>query len=408
MTKLLAINNYYYRRGGAEVVFFEQNRLLGNTGWQVIPFAMQHEKNLDTPWSRYFVSEIEYGVHYSAAQKLVKATKAVYSLEARRKLRKLLQRTKPQIAHCHNIYHHISPSILPVLKEFNLPTVLTLHDLKITCPAYNMLLRGSICERCKGGSTHHVLLNRCIKDSFLLSGAVFLESVLHGFLGSYEKNIDRFVVPSKFYLEKLAEWGWDSRRFVHIPNFVDVKKHFPVFSPGRHFVYFGRLSREKGVNTLIRAAAHARVELFIVGVGPQERELRSLAQQLGAKVTFSGFLSGEALHEAIRSSRATVLPSEWYENGPISVLESYALGKPVIGASIGGITEMIKQEETGLTFKSGSVEDLTERLLSMARLPDREVVQMGQCARGFAEAEFSAERYLERILALYATMKDQG
>jgi glycosyltransferase involved in cell wall biosynthesis len=404
LSTLLSINNYNYRRGGAEVVFLEQNSLLRSVGWNVVPFAMRHAKNLYTPWERFFVSEIEFGERYSPWQKAVLACKAIYSWEARRNLQQLLNAVRPDLAHCHNIYHHLSPSVLPVLKSFGLPIIVTLHDLKLVCPAYTMLAQGSRCERCKGGKLYELLHNKCMKGSVVLSGVVFFEALVQRFLKSYRQNVDRFVVPSQFYVEKFVEWGWERDAFVHIPNFVDVQTHFPDFSPGRHFLYFGRLSPEKGIATLVEAAALAEVPISIVGTGPQEGELRRLAHERRAMVTFHGYLAGEKLHQAVRSARATVLPSEWYENGPLSVLESYALGKPVIGAAIGGIPELIRDGETGFSFVSGSVDSLADVLRQMADLQREEVMAMGRTARDWVENEFTAQRYLERILDLYQSM----
>ena len=269
LATLLSINNYFYRRGGAETVFFEQNRLLEQIGWTVVPFAMRHSMNIDTEYSKYFVDEIEFGADYSAWEKLVRIPKVIYSVEARRKLNRLLNDVDPDICHIHNIYHHISPSILGVLKQHGVPVVLTLHDLKLACPAYSMFTHDGICERCKKKKLYNIVIHRCVKRSVLLSSIVMVETILHKLLRSYENNVDRFVVPSLFYLEKMIEWGWERRRFVHIPNFVDVGAHRPDFRVGKVFLYFGRLSQEKGLSTLVRAAAMAKVPAWIVGAGPQ-------------------------------------------------------------------------------------------------------------------------------------------
>src|SRR5262249_8776576 len=160
-------------------------------------------------------------------------------------------------------------------------------------------------------------------------------------------NVERFVVPSRFVIDKLVEWGWDRDRFVHIPNFVETARFEPRGTPGRSFLYFGRVSPEKGLDTLIRAGALARVPVTIVGAGAEREALERLAADVGADATFLGHQTGEALHDAIRSARAVVLPSTWYENAPLSVLEAYALHRPVIGSDIGGIPELIRDGETG-------------------------------------------------------------
>ena len=401
MPKLLTVNNYYYYRGGAETVFLEHSKIFAALGWEVVPFAMKHPKNLATPWSEFFVEEIEFGEQYSMGEKLLRIPRVVYSLEARKKLGRLLDKVRPDVCHAHNVYHHISPSIFGLLKRRGVPTVLTLHDLKIACPAYQMLAKDGICERCRGGHLQNVLLNRCIKNSATLSAVVMVEAIVHRLLGSYTRCVDRFIVPSRFYIDKLTEWGLPRSLFTHVPNFVNPSHYRPLFSAGIPFVYFGRVAREKGLTTLIRAAAEAHCRLSVVGTGPQLDELRKLAEQLRADVAFLGYRTGEALHDAVRSARAVVLPSEWYENAPMSVLEAYALGKPVIGARIGGIPELIRENETGVSFTSGDATSLAAALRKMAERPDSEVEAMGRCARDFVENAFSAERYRDRILQTY-------
>ncbi|MEO5703276.1 MAG: glycosyltransferase family 4 protein [Gammaproteobacteria bacterium] len=401
MSTLLSINNYYYRRGGAEVVFLEQNRMFEASGWEVVPFAMQHPKNLESPWSPYFVDEIEFGEAYSVWEKLLKVPKVIYSLEARRKIGKLVNDARPDIAHAHNVYHHMSPSIFSVLKRHRIPTILTLHDLKLACPAYKMLTHDGICERCKNGALLHVVRNRCVKNSLALSSMIWLEASVQRMLGCYTDNVDRFITPSRFYLEKMVEWGWQRNRFTYIPNFVDVASHHPDFNAGQAFLYFGRLAPEKGLATLIKAATQAQVPLWIVGTGPEEIALKQLAASLSANVAFLGYKTGEELHELVRRARAVVLPSEWYENAPMSVLESYALGRIVIGAAIGGIPELIRENQTGISFESGNVEALTAALRNVATMSGAQLAEMGRAARTWVENDFTVTRYLERVLDLY-------
>jgi glycosyltransferase involved in cell wall biosynthesis len=398
---LLSVNNYFYSRGGAETVFLEHGRLLAGAGWQVVPFAMHHPRNLPSEWSRYFVDEIEFGGQYSLPERISRAAKVIYSFEARRKLTQLLDVARPDICHAHNIYHHISPSILGLLKERGVPVVLTLHDLKIACPAYTMLAADGICERCKGGHTYNVLVHRCIKGSAVLSAVVLAENLVHRALGSYSRDVARFVVPSRFYATKLQQWGYAAERFRHVPNFVDVANYEAGFQPGQRILYFGRLSPEKGLATLLRAARQAGAPLSLVGTGPQEPLLRQMAEALQLDVEFRGFLSGAELHSAIRAARAVALPSEWYENAPMSVLEAYALGKPLLGARIGGIPELLREDETGWGFDSGNVDSLAQVLRRTLTTPDSRLAGMGRTARAWVAEEFSADSYRKRMLALY-------
>lgn len=402
--RLLAINNYFYRRGGAEAVFFDHMAMFAGIGWDVVPFAMQHDENEPSPWSGYFVSEIEYGRRTGPLRKAAQAASILYSFEAQRNIGRLIEQARPSVAHAHNVYHHLSPAIFSTLKAAGIPVAMTVHDLKLACPAYKMLRDGKVCEDCKGGRVYNVLRHRCIKDSWALSGLVLVETVLHRALGLYRDKVDRLVVPSRFYIDKLVEWGWPRGMMVHIPNFVNVEDYAAAWDEGDYFVFAGRLAPEKGIATLIRAAALSGQRLMLAGTGPEEEALRRLAAETGADVTFCGYLSGDALHALIGRSRALALPSEWYENAPISVLEAYALGRPVIGAAIGGIPEMIREGETGLLSVPGDAHSLAAALAAMAAKGAAGRAAMGRAGRAWIAAEFSAAAYRERTLDLYRSL----
>jgi glycosyltransferase involved in cell wall biosynthesis len=400
---LLSINNYYYPRGGAEVVFFRHNGMLHDAGWEVVPFAMNHRMNLGGAERAEFVSELEYGRESDGlATRLRKGLKAVYSFEARAKLARLIDRAGPDVCHAHNVYHHLSPSILGLVRRRGIPLVMTLHDLKIACPAYSMLTHDGVCERCRDGRLWQVVTNRCMKGSLALSALVMLESYVHQLLGSYLNNVDRFLVPSRFYLRKFVEWGFPPERFEYVPNFVAAEQFDACYAPGKRFVYFGRLSAEKGVATLIRAAAEARVGVDVIGTGPAEMELRALAE--GQDVRFLGYLTGAALNAAVAAARAVVVPSEWYENAPLAVLEGAALGKPLVVSRIGGLPELVVDNESGWSFEPRSVPDLAATLQRVETMPDADVAAAGMAARRRIEDDFSPARYLERIRAVYGRL----
>jgi glycosyltransferase involved in cell wall biosynthesis len=279
-----------------------------------------------------------------------------------------------------------------------------LHDLKLACPAYTMISGGKPCERCRGGRLYNVAVNRCIKGSLALSGLVMVEAYVHRALGLYANNVDRFVVPSRFLLEKLVQWGWSRERFVHIPNFVDIDRFRPGTPAGRRFVYCGRFYDVKGVETLVRAAALARQPVTLVGSGPLENRLRALAAELGADVHFPGYLSKDALVAAIQEARAVVVPSECNENAPLALLEAYAAGRPVIGSRIAGIPELVREGETGMLYPAGDAAALADALARAAALPDARISAMGAAARAWVEKDFNAAVYLERQLGLYDSL----
>lgn len=410
--RLLSINSYHYRRGGADGVYFDHAALFESIGWQNAFFAMHYPKNLATPWSRYFVDEIQFGHDYGIVEKIGKASKVVYSFEARDRLARLLRDFRPDVAHVHNVYHHLSPSVLSLLRREGIPSVMTAHDLKIACPNNKMLNRLGVCERCRNGNYLQVVRHRCVQDSTAASAIISVESFLHRWLDSYRRNLDRIVVPSRFYIDKFVEWGWPRTLFTYIPNYVDAEALAPRFDPGDHFLFLGRLAAEKGVGTLVAAAARAGVALKIAGTGPLDAQLRQAATDAGARIEFLGFRSGDDLFECVRRCRAVVVPSEWYENAPMSVLEAFALGKPVIGARIGGIPELVRPGQTGWLFDSGDQDGLAQVLVQAAAASDDEVAALGREARATVAREYSRDRYVDSMLALYreigVVMRDEG
>jgi glycosyltransferase involved in cell wall biosynthesis len=201
----------------------------------------------------------------------------------------------------------------------------------------------------------------------------------------------------------MIEHGWSPERIVHVPNFIDMKDIPPLSGAGGYNLYFGRLSREKGVKTLIKAYGRlqSRIPLLIVGDGPERADLENMASKTGLPVRFAGYLSGHALREAIANARIAILPSEMYENAPLSLLEAFAYGKPVIGARIGGIPEMIADGENGLLFDPGNVDDLKLKIEQMSAMPDREIGRMGQAARRKVEQEYSAGAHYAKLMDVY-------
>lgn len=386
------------------MVYLEHGSMFERSGWEIAWFAMQHADNLPTAWSRFFPREIEMGRSYSAMQKLTMATDIIWSREAAAQMSRLLATYAADIAHVHLIHHHLSPSILSVLKKRRVPIVMTAHDLKLLCPAYRMHDGHEVCERCKPNKVWNCATNRCIHGSRSLSALISLESAVHRAIGAYRDTVDRIICPSRFYQRKYLEWGWPAERVTYIPNDFDVGENRGVMPPGSYLCYFGRLSFEKGLATVIKACAKARMQLQVVGDGPDDAAMRALAAEAGADVTFHGRQTGERLFSIVSGARACVLASEWYENAPKSILEAFALGKPVVGADIGGISELVEHGVRGWLFPSGKVEALADTLCSVAAMPDEAITAMGMRAHEHVRAEFSTEKYLARMTALYSDL----
>lgn len=234
-----------------------------------------------------------------------------------------------------------------------------------------------------------------------MSGLVLLETLIYRSFGLYRNTIDRLVTPSRFYRDKLVEWGWDPNRIAHIPNCIDANQFTPSSDESNYFVYAGRLAPEKGLATLVRAAALSQQRLVLAGTGPEEAALRRLAQEVGADVSFTGYLKKPELQKLIGEALALVLPSEWYENAPVSVLEAYALGRPVIGTRIGGIPELVLDGETGILVEPGNVKMLAGALAGIANLPQAARSELGARGRDWVRRAFSPDGYRDLTTELY-------
>lgn len=401
--KILQVNKYHYVKGGAERYYLDASRRLAARGHELIPFAMQDARNEPSPHARHFVHGIDYRSRLSPLRKVREALHAIYSVETRRKVRALVAETRPDVAHLHNIYHQLSPTVILELAQLGVPMVMSLHDYKVICPGYLLMTHGEICERCKGGRFRNAFLHRCLLDSYPASAVGWMEATLHRRLRTYDR-IARFLCPSQFLLEKFAAFGVPRERLVHFPYFLPVEEYTPAYAASDYFIYLGRLSREKGIATLLEALRErhgARLTCRILGEGPLEADLKRRAAKWGLeRVEFAGYQQGEALHRTIREAAFTVVPSEWYENLPFAVLESFALGTPVVGSRIGGIPEMVEHGDTGLTFTAGDPSDLARAIDWMeARAAD--AIEMGRRARQVLEARYAPEPHLERLERLY-------
>jgi glycosyltransferase involved in cell wall biosynthesis len=398
---ILLANKYFYRKGGAESSFFITADLLRRKGHNVIFFSMQDERNDPSEYERYFVSNVDYEKP-GVKNKIDAAIKLLYSYEAKNKIEQLIKREKPDIAHLNNIYHQISPSIIHGLKKFNIPVVMTLRDYKLVCASYNMLVQGKACEACKDGKYYHCFLKGCVKGSKAKSLLNTIEMYLHHKILSIYNMVDIFISPSRFLKNKVGEMGAKGK-FVYLPNFVRVDEFQPQYTWNENsIVYFGRLSEEKGLLTLVKAMKDIpEISLKIIGEGPLRERLESeIRRDVIGNIRFLGYKSGEELNNEVRKSMFVVLPSEWYENNPRTIIEGFALGKPAVGSRIGGIPELVRDDETGFTFQAGDPEDLKKKILLLAKNPEK-ILLMGKRARSFVEQELNPEKHYEKLMEIY-------
>ncbi len=399
--KVLLGNKFFYHRGGAESVFFDTTYLLEKKGHKVISFSMKHPRNYPSPYEKYFISNVDYKQR-GFKNRVNSSLKALYSFEAKTKIEELIKKEKPDIAHLHNTYHQISPSILHTLKKFNIPIVLTLHDYKMVCASYLMLCRGKVCEACRDGRYYSCFLKGCAANSGVKNLVNTIEMYLHHRVLNIYDLVDVFIAPSRFLKNKLEEMGF-RKKIVFLPYLIKSDEISPEYNwTEKSIVYFGRLTNEKGLFTLLDAVKKIKgVTVKIIGEGPREEDIRTkLRIEKIWNVKLLGYKSGSELESEIKKSMFSILPAEYYDNSPRAIIESMAIGKPVVGSRIGGIPELIRDNETGLTFEPGNAKDLRAKIEYLVNNQDQ-IVKMGKNARSFVEKELNADKHYNRLMGIY-------
>ena len=405
--KILLINTYYYHRGGDCTYNFSLGETLKEKGHEVFFWGMNHPQNYEYEHSNYFVDYIDF-VELNKKKNIMNGLNIlknnIYSKENQKKLQKFIDYIKPDIAHLSNIHLHITPSIIKTLKQNNIPSFWTMHDFKLICPNTHFLSNGVVCEKCKGGKFYNCTINKCKKDSFLASSVASLEAYTHKFI-NFKKDVYRFIAPSIFLKDKFIEFGWDENKISFLRNFLDKINSNYSFYEEDYIIYFGGLVPWKGIKTLVNAVKDININLKIVGEGDQRLELEEHAKT-NNKIEFLGHRTGNELINLVKKSKFIVIPSEWYENCPYTIMEAMSYGKPVIGAKIGGIPELIKNN-TGLLFESKNVSDLKDKINILINNKEMRM-NFSKNAHKLALEEFSKEKYYNDLIKLYNESLEKG
>lgn len=395
--RILVANKFWYRRGGLERVMFDEVSWLQALGHEVADFSTTHPANERSEWSRYHVPYLELGQDggLGTREKIQAVARIFWNRDAARRLGQLIADFRPDVIHVHGIHRQISSSILFVARRHRIPVVQTLHDYHHICPADTLLYGcAEVCEprRCRRHYTSAVSA-KCVRGSVGASTISAIETSWQRLLRAYENGVARFISPSVFMAEQMKAGGWSVPVDI-VPNAVAADA--PRSSAGSGFVVAGRLAREKGVAVALSAAKEAGVDVTVAGEGPLGETLRGEYPH----VPFTGRLSGDGIANLIRGSRAVLVPSLWYENAPMSVLEAMAAGVPVIASRLGGIPEQVTDGVNGLLVAPGDARALAT---AMRRLEDDPAYAMslGQNARATVVARFSPDRHIEGVLASY-------
>lgn len=403
---VLQANKFFYEKGGSERYFFMLSDELERRGHRVVPFSMHHPDNRPSPYSDYFVSARDYGAQSSSRALWRNGASFIRSREAAESIARLVDDTGPDVAHLHNIYHQLTPSIITALRNKRVPVVMTLHDYKLLCPNYAMFANGRYCYRCQGGHFYEAARTRCNEGSFARSALLTLEAYVQRISRVYE-NVDVFLAPSRFMRDALVNAGFGSDRVRYLRSFLPRAASSKETSvgpdrlPESYILYFGRLSEEKGLSTLLDGArATPDVPVVICGDGPLRATLESRVHAGKMNnVTFTGHLNKAALEGVVARARAVVLPAEWPENAPFAVLEACAAGVPVIVSDMGGLPEMA-EVVGGWIFPHGDAKALATLLADVWSSPAL-AVERGEAARVAVETHWGTDAHMTAIDAIY-------
>lgn len=384
---ILVVHNRYQQAGGERVAVEALLALLRQKGHRVTSYERDN-------------AEID---SYGLPDKAVFIPNTIFSLRTYREVRELAARFKPDVAHIHNVFPLISPSVYKALADADIPIVQTLHNFRLLCPNALFYMHGHICERCIRGNTLRAILRRCYRESYSLSTLYAGVIGIHRLRGTWSL-IDRFIALTEFTAQKLVDSGLTTPDRIRVlGNLLPDPLPAPDFGPREPYLaYLGRLSPEKGVSTVIGALAHTTgLQLLVLGEGPHRGALERLASEQDGHIEFRGHITGEEKWQILRHATATVVPSLCYENFPMAVLESYAVGTPVIASNRGSLPFTVGEGQTGLLFAPGDPSDLARAILELTDNPER-ARAMGKRAREMVEKRYSSQAHYEQLMSIYA------
>ncbi len=394
------VNKYLYPKGGSEVYMMKLGKQLQEFGHEVQYFGMEHPENVVGNTAGIYTRNLDFSQEGSLGIRDV--LELIYSKEARIKIRALIMGFNPDIVHMHNINFQLTPSIIYEIKKYGLPLVQTVHDAQLACPNHRLYneKQGKGCQRCIKGSLINCIRYKCVKDSYLKSGLAAFESVYYHERKTY-LLIDMIISPSRFLTNVIKQSGVEIKAITTLHNFADPSdgqsegvRAEKLEKRGKYILYFGRLSAEKGIMTLMEACkATPDIHYVIAGSGPLEDMVMNIPN-----VEFVGYKSGSTLHDLVSNAAATVYPSEWYENCPFSIIESHSFGTPVIGSNMGGIPELIIHGKDGFMFDAGDAAGLVHYV---RQLHDNDALREEMSRNSLLSSVDSIGRYADKIVEIY-------
>lgn len=394
--KILMVNKFLHPHGGSETYMLKLGEYLTSLGNEVQYFGMEHPDRCVGNSAGCYTENMDFH-NSSILKELSLPFKIIYSKEARKKISAVIENFKPDVVHLNNINFQLTPSIIYEIKEHGIPIVQTVHDTQMVCPNHKMYIdrKQSTCRECINGNYINCVKNKCLHNSLPKSMLAAFESYFYHRKNTYNL-IDRFICPSKFMTEVMQNAGVDKQKLITLHDFCDKHIHLPQKNYDKKYVlYFGRLSPEKGIKTLVDVCRELKhIHFIFAGTG----ELSGLLKNID-NIEYVGFKSGEELDVLIRNALFSVCPSEWYENCSMSIIESLALGTPAIGSDLGGTPELISENETGLIFKAENKQSLKNAIETLYNSPEKLAVMGEKCIE--KSNENNIEKYTEKLMDIY-------
>lgn len=384
--KIVLVHNTYRQSGGEDVVVNAENALLERKGHKVIRYSRSNDEisSMSLPQQIFLVKNI------------------IHSEKSKQQLFALLREQRPDVVHVHNTFMVMSPSVYDACRDAGVPVVQTLHNYRLLCPGWSLSRNGNVCEECIDDGLWRGVWHGCYRDSRLMTAAVALMTQVHRSKRTWQDSVNRYIALTNFARKKFIQGGLPASTIHVKPNFLESDPG-ERSSPGRPILFIGRLSTEKGIDVLLDAWQHLNhpVPLVIVGNGPLRKSLEvSVAEKRLSNVTFAGWLSRPEVFAALKNASALIVPSVCYEGFPMTLVEAFASGTPVLGSNLGGVQEIVKDGHNGLHFVAGDAVDLASKV-EWAWSHPAELAAMGHAARHDFEQLYTAETNYRSLLQIY-------
>lgn len=392
--KILMVNKFLYYKGGAETYALKIGEELKKNGYEIQYFGMDSEKNIVGNELNLYTAKMDF--HTKSFEKIFYPFKIIYSLDAKKKIRKIIKNFNPDLIHLNNINFQLTPAIIEEAKRMNVPIVQTVHDYQMICPNHLLYNKKGICEKCINGSKWNCTRYNCIHNSKIKSIIGSIEAILYTKILKTYLKVDRFICPSNFLEQQLLRQKEYEGKTLTLHNFIELRDFDDKEEKENYVLFFGRLSEEKGLKPFLEACKELpNINFKIAGVGPLLNDIKNISN-----VEYVGFKTGKELNKLIQKAKFSVYPSVWYENCPLSILESESLGTPVITANYGGMKELVKDNETGILIDTVNKQTLKNAIQSLYNDDDLIMKMHKKCIQE-RENMITMDSYIKELLKIY-------